>query len=111
MRIPHRLNLVGDFYVEDGCCTACGVPEAEAPELFSWDDTVQCYVSKQPANPEELRRMLSAIACADLRCIRYRGRDPHVLAALYRAREIEQCDHGGWRLLWHRLTLVFRPRT
>jgi len=30
---PHRLNVIGDFYVADDCCTACDVPEAEA----QWD--------------------------------------------------------------------------
>lgn len=70
-RTPHRLNVLGPFYVEDGCCTACAMPEHEAPELFAWDDAHHCYVKKQPTTPEELGHMLSAIACADLGCIRY----------------------------------------
>jgi hypothetical protein len=28
---PHPANVPGDFYVEDGCCTMCEVPFAEAP--------------------------------------------------------------------------------
>jgi hypothetical protein len=31
---PHAANVAGAFYVEDGCCTMCEVPFAEAPELF-----------------------------------------------------------------------------
>jgi len=100
---PHRLNVVGPFYVVDGCCTACGVPGAEAPELFAWDDSDHCYVRKQPAGPDELRQMVGAIAGAELRCIRYRGRDQHVLVALRNIGEIDQCDHSGWTGLWRRL--------
>jgi hypothetical protein len=96
---PHRLNVVGPFYVVDGCCTACGVPESEAPQLFAWDDSVHCYVRKQPAGPDELRQMVGAIANAELRCIRYRGRDQDVLLAL----KNDQCDHSGWTGFWRRL--------
>jgi len=31
---PYRLNVIGDFYVEEGCCTLYGVPESIAPDLF-----------------------------------------------------------------------------
>ena len=31
---PHRLNVVGPFYVVDRCCTACGVPEVERERLL-----------------------------------------------------------------------------
>ena len=33
-RTSYRLNVIGPFYVEDGCCTLCAVPDAIAPELF-----------------------------------------------------------------------------
>jgi hypothetical protein len=88
VRKPHRLNVVGDFYIENGCCTACGMPEHEAPALFAWDQEQHCYVSKQPANPDEVRGMLNAIGSADLRCIRYKGRDPALLKALAEMGEI-----------------------
>jgi hypothetical protein len=71
------------------------MPESEAPNLFTWDDSDHCFVRKQPSNPEELRQMISAIACADLRCIRYRGRDPEVVSSLKGIGELEQCDHAG----------------
>jgi hypothetical protein len=89
---PHRLNVVGDFYVKDGCCTACGMPHSEAPGLFGWDDQEHCYVSKQPSTADEFRRMISAIACADLGCIRYRGQDVEVVAALAEINEVDKCD-------------------
>jgi len=105
---PHRLNVVGPFYVQDGCCTACAMAEHEAPELFAWDDEHHCYVKKQPTTPEELDHMLSAIACADLGCIRYRGHDTSILNALARIDEIDKCDQAGWRFRWHRFTRLFR---
>lgn len=77
--IPHPANVPGDFYVVDGCCTMCEMPFVEAPGLFG---TVQdpkgyqhCHVKKQPETPAELEQMLSAIRCAELMCIRYRGTD------------------------------------
>jgi hypothetical protein len=100
---PHRLNVVGPFYVVDGCCTACGVPEAVAPQLFAWDGSNHCYVRKQPTGPDEMRQMVDAIAGAELPCIRYRGRDQDVLLALKNIGEIDQCDHLGWNGLWRRL--------
>ncbi len=83
---PHRLNVVGGFYVEDGCCIACGVPAANAPELFAWDESGHCYVSRQPSNATELGQILAAMGSAEVDCIRYRGADRGVVRAL--------CEHG-----------------
>src|SRR5262249_35562240 len=73
----HPRNVPGDFYVEDGCCTLCDMPRTEAPDLFAiCDDPAgyqHCFVAKQPETPQELERMLGAIECAELDCIRYRG--------------------------------------
>lgn len=92
-RARYRLNVVGPFYVEDGCCTACGVPDAEAPELFATDEgEVHCFVKKQPESPRELFRMLSTIARAELPCIRYAGEDPEVLQRLADLGAAELCD-------------------
>ena len=107
-RTPDRLNVLGPFYVEDGCCTACAMAEHEAPELFAWDGSDHCYVKKQPTTSEELDHMVSAIACADLGCIRYRGRDARILQALAKVGEIDKCDHAGWRLAWDRILGLFR---
>jgi hypothetical protein len=90
---PYRLNVAGDFYVEDGCCTLCGVPEAVAPDLFeSGAEVEQCYVKRQPASPDELRRMVEVFARQDLGCIRYRGRDRTILKELADLGERERCD-------------------
>jgi hypothetical protein len=57
-RKRYRLNVVGPFYVEDGCCTLCGVPGVTAPSLFGGfgpDGSVlegieQCWVKRQPSS-------------------------------------------------------------
>jgi hypothetical protein len=71
-------NVPGDFYVEAGCCTLCGVPWHFAPELFR-DDKSGCWVARQPANPVEHGKMLKVIEHAELDCIQYRGNDPKVV--------------------------------
>src|SRR4029453_8976620 len=37
-----KMGSAGPFYVLNGCCTACGVPTAIAPELFDFDSTFCC---------------------------------------------------------------------
>jgi len=76
-------NVPGDFYVEDNCCTFCGVPQSIAPTLFNRLDEKgtlsspisSCYVKKQPADKEEIQQMIEVIATQDLGCIRYCGND------------------------------------
>mgnify|MGYP000125442163 CR=1 FL=1 len=86
-----HLNVIGPFYVEDGCCTLCGVPDAEAPDLFA-EAEGHCYVRRQPGTSEEIERMLSAIGCAELGCIRYAGDDPTILERLALVGEAAVCD-------------------
>lgn len=98
MAIPYPENADGDFYVERDCCTLCDVPMVEAPGLFTYalgDDGKpdHCYVSKQPSNGSETESMISAIQCAELRCIRYRGRDQTILTRLIKIGESEICDN------------------
>jgi hypothetical protein len=95
---PHRLNVVGDFYVVDGCCTACGVPTVDAPTLFSWDEADHCYVSRQPSNSEESTQMLTAMSHAELGCIRYRGQDAAPRRALVLSGDGAQCDKPRWSM-------------
>lgn len=54
----------GDFYVEYGVCTACGAPQAEAPDLIDHSDKdwVHCYFKKQPKTDDEIERAVNAIA-------------------------------------------------
>jgi ferredoxin len=81
-RTPHPKNALGDFYVEHGCCVACGLPEAVAPEHFAFDDDGQCYVKKQPSTEAETERMLEAMWASEASCVRYRGREPAIFARL-----------------------------
>lgn len=81
---PHPNNVPGDFFVEDGCCITCGVPTAEAPDLFEMPEDAHpadahCWVSKQPTNAEELGRMLNVLECQEVNCIRYKGTDPQLV--------------------------------
>lgn len=89
---PHPKNVPGDFYVEDGCCTACGIPEAEAPDHFTFDDDHHCYVKRQPSTPQETDRVLQAISAVELNCIRYRGSDPAIFVRLGAMGEPALCD-------------------
>jgi hypothetical protein len=80
-RRPHALNVVGPFYVEDGCCTACGVPWA-APGMFGRDIRDHCYVRRQPETHAELDVMIRVLASQELNCIRYKGDDEGVIQRL-----------------------------
>jgi hypothetical protein len=78
---PHPKNAPGDFYVEDGCCLYCGVPEVTAPEMFAWDGD-HCFVARQPATPRDFENMLEAMRMADLECVRYRGQAPDIVRSV-----------------------------
>jgi hypothetical protein len=75
------VSAPGDFYVQDVCCTSCGVPQAEAPDLVGWanEDHTLCYWKKQPETPEELDRAIRVLNAQELMCHRYAGKDPYVL--------------------------------
>lgn len=88
----HRMNVIGPFYVVDGCCTACGVPEALAPELFGEGEDIHCYVKRQPQSPDEIDAMMSVMVSQDLACIRYAGSDETLLRRLAENEEAAQCD-------------------
>jgi hypothetical protein len=89
---PHPSNVEGPFYVLDGCCTACGVPESVAPEHFAWDGQNQCFVQRQPRTEAEVGRVLAAMRYAELQCIRYRGTDPEVMRRIAELDGPELCD-------------------
>ena len=94
-RTSYRLNVLGDFYVEDGCCTLCAMPFSEAPGLFGSiesDTESHCFVQKQPSNDEELDQMVSAIQCAELKCIRYKGTNRATQERLVQLNEGDICD-------------------
>ncbi|MDA0204171.1 MAG: hypothetical protein O3A53_12520 [Acidobacteria bacterium] len=91
----HPDNVPGDFYVEDGCCTLCGIPQVHAPELFSdlYDKADHCYVKKQPTNETELGQMLRVIQGAELRCVRYCGGNSEIRAKLAATGDGDICDN------------------
>ncbi len=92
-RIPFPDNVPGDFYVEDGCCTACGLPMTEAPGLFAYASDGHCYVRRQPSSATDMARMIDALAVQELDCIRYKGKNRVVQIRIVAIGEGEQCDH------------------
>lgn len=112
MANPHPCNAPGPFYVEDGCCISCGVPETTAPELFGWTEgESHCFVRRQPASPDETDSMVRALWAAEVECIRYRGEDPALLKRIAELGSPHLCDAepGGGRLRI-RDHVVFRSR-
>ncbi len=67
------------FRVDADCCLQCGVPELIAPELFEFGPGGGCRMRRQPANDEELGRMLEVLASQEVDCIAYHGHDPAIL--------------------------------
>ena len=90
----HPKNAAGPFYVLNGCCTACGVPTATAPELFEFDSADHCYVKRQPNSNAEMAKALQVLRSQELGCVRYRGTDEAILRRLAEAGEAQQCDHA-----------------
>jgi len=81
-----------DFYVEEGCCFSCGVPQSIAPELVGWKDEAEllsCYWIRQPSTPEEVDRAIKILHTQEIGCHRYAGKDRAMLKRL----PAEQCDH------------------
>lgn len=91
-RVPFAENVLGDFYVEDGCCTSCGMPSTVAPGLFSYALDGHCYVSKQPSSAIEIRQMIEAFEVQDIGCIRYKGKNRVIQIKLVASGEGDQCD-------------------
>jgi len=91
---PHHKNVDGPFYVEEGCCTGCGVPHDEAPALFGWEAN-HCFVSRQPLCDTELDQMMSAMWAADMACIRYRGSNADIIDRIAEFGLVECCDNAG----------------
>ena len=88
------LSAPGPFYVERHCCVSCLAPEAEAPDLMSFDQAEgSCYFRRQPSTPEELERAIRAVCVSCVGAVRYGGRDPEVLRRLEDEGRIGQADH------------------
>jgi len=104
-------NSQGDFYVEDGVCTSCGAPQAEAPDLIDHSklEYGHCYFKKQPKTDGEIERAINAIAVSCISGLRYGGTDEKILKRLYEIGEGGQCDNkpiGNYKtLIWD--TVIF----
>ncbi|MBO9635946.1 MAG: ferredoxin [Chitinophagaceae bacterium] len=113
--MPDRYNenAAGDFYVEDGVCTSCGAPQAEAPDLIghSKNEYSHCYFKKQPETEEEIERAISAIQVSCISGLRYGGSNEKILKRLYEIGEAAQCDQkplGNYKpLIWNNVTFRY----
>lgn len=113
MARAHPENAQGPFYVEDGCCLACGVPENVAPDIFGWaSDGGHCVVKRQPLERGEIDRTLVALCSAEVDCIRYRGDDPALARRIAEAGHALSCDAvpaGAGTRLRTRVAFTARP--
>ena len=81
-RIRHTLNVPGDFFVEDGPCTACDAPCYHAPELIDYDEDFHCYFKKQPETEAEIEHAIKAVQVSCCEGLVYAGNDPEILRIL-----------------------------
>jgi hypothetical protein len=89
----HPQNVVGPFYVEDGCCLLCDIPRWKAPEMFKLtDDEQHCFVYRQPESPADLQTMIEVLQAQDIGCIRCRSHDRSVLRRLKKLGLKHACD-------------------
>ena len=95
--LPERYpeNSTGDFYVANQVCTACGAPEAEAPDLVKHSklEYGHCYFKKQPTTADELDRAINAMHVSCIAGIRYGGKDKAILERLYDLGLQAECDY------------------
>lgn len=84
---PYKLNVEGDFFVEDGECLACTLPITEAPDLIG-EDEYHCYFKKQPKTDEEIRDAIFAMEVSCCEAVRYKGKDTDVIAKI-KAKNLE----------------------
>ena len=98
-RRAHKLNVPGDFYVEDGECISCGMPESESPNLVgSVDDPISghhCFFKKQPQNDGEVRDAIRAMQVSCCSALRYRGNDKAIIHLISVAGELNQVDSSA----------------
>jgi hypothetical protein len=86
MTTRHPMSALGDFYVGNGQCLACGVPHVVAPDLIAWADDRKshCVWLKQPESESELDRAITVLESQELDCHRYAGSDSEILRRLPR---------------------------
>lgn len=90
---PERYPLnQGDFYSENGSCTACGAPQAEAPVLIEHSREDHCYFRKQPVTGAEVDQAIRAMMVSCTNALRYGGTDEQILKRLYENGMADLCD-------------------
>ena len=81
----YPLNAPGPFYVVNGACITCMVPEHYAPTLMGFYEDPgkggrsHCFFKKQPSNPMETDQALNAVIGSCCNALRYGGNDPDVI--------------------------------
>jgi len=85
-------NVTGDFYTEGyeldgewyGVCTACGLPEMEAPDLLAPLDesNSNTYFKKQARTEAEVQRAIAALEICCVDALRYGGKGKSILRQL-----------------------------
>ena len=90
-------NAPGPFYVKRDYCITCCLPEAEAPELVGFTDSLPLreshrYFARQPATPAETDSAIAAVCVCCCGALRYRGKDAGILSRLEQAGYRDQCD-------------------
>ncbi|MBX7173464.1 MAG: ferredoxin [Pyrinomonadaceae bacterium] len=78
-RIRHKLNVDGDFYVEDQMCICCDAAPSEAPDLLKYDENIHCYFHKQPETEEEILQAINACLVSETCAVRYAENNPEIL--------------------------------
>ena len=92
-RDRYPLNAKGEFYVENGICLCCMIPEIEAAELMGFDlEAMHCYFKQQPLTSEELEHAIAAVAASDIQGLRYAGSNKYVLGRLVELGASDCCD-------------------
>ena len=84
LRFPHPKNAPGPFFVEDGLCITCGMPELEAPDLITGTCEGHCYFKKQPSTPEEVKQAIAAVVICCCGAVQYGGDNPEIIREIAR---------------------------
>src|SRR5262245_35078661 len=92
-RERYPLNAKGDFYVENGICLCCMIPEIEAPELMDFNKTeMHCFFKCHSLTEQEREHAIQAVASSDIQGLRYAGNDRYVLDRLVALGAADCCD-------------------
>ena len=74
----YKKNCNGGFFVEEGECILCCMPESEAPSLMESDEE-SCYFTRQPETEEEIIQAIDAIAVSCCSAVKYGGTDEKII--------------------------------